>query len=283
MIRQAFSDFIDFLLNYRLNRKFLRFLVWLFRPKKDVKIKVQGQTMYACSFDRVVALYLRKFSFLERSETDLFKSFVRKGMMVVDIGANLGYYTLIAADLVGPQGKVFAFEPDPENFRLLLKNIEANGYRNVKAVNQAVTDKTGKAELFLCEESSGSHSIHDFGEKRKSITVSSTSLDDFLGKRFSRVDLVKIDVEGVEPIVFSGMKEIIKANPKLVIITEFWPHALKKAGFDPADFLKTLEDQDFLIHLINEDGKEPQIISRDDLLLRHGNKKSSINLLLKRE
>ena len=84
-------------------------------------------------------------------ETDVMKKIVKKGDVDLDLGANIGYYTLIFAKIVGKNGKVFAFEPDLTNFTLLKKNVEINGYKNVVLINKAVSDKTGKLKLFLNE------------------------------------------------------------------------------------------------------------------------------------
>jgi len=87
--------------------------------------------MYIDSRDTTVGTSLLKWGFFEKYETKLFKKSIKRGMVVLDIGANIGYYTLLAARLVGDEGKVFAFEPDPYNYSLLRKNIEANRYNNV--------------------------------------------------------------------------------------------------------------------------------------------------------
>jgi hypothetical protein len=104
------------------------FFYWHIKPTGIVLIDVQGSKMYVDSSDIGVAPFLLEWGFYEKYETALFKRLVKKGMVVVDIGANIGYYTLLAAHLVGDKGKVFAFEPDPNNYDLLCKNIEVNGY-----------------------------------------------------------------------------------------------------------------------------------------------------------
>lgn len=97
--------------------------------------EVQGHKMFLDSKD---SLRLSIHGIYEPLETELAKKEVKKGNVVLDIGANIGYYTLIFAKLVGEDGKVFAFEPDPTNFALLKKNVEMNGYKNVMFVQKAV-------------------------------------------------------------------------------------------------------------------------------------------------
>lgn len=85
----------------------------------------------------------------EKFETEIFKKEIKKGDKVLDLGANIGYYTFLAAQLVGEKGKAFDFEPKPTNFSLLKMNIETNSYKNVITIQKAVSDKTGKGRLYL--------------------------------------------------------------------------------------------------------------------------------------
>ena len=95
------------------------------------------------------------------TETALVRKEIKRGDVVLDVGANVGYYTLIFAECVGETGKVFAFEPDPTNFALLKKNIEANGVKNVVLVQKAVSDTTGITRLHLSEERQMGHRIYE--------------------------------------------------------------------------------------------------------------------------
>ena len=89
----------------------------------------------------------------------MIKQEVKEGNNVIDIGANIGYFTLLFAKLVGPNGKVFAFEPDPTNFSILKKNIEENNYDNVILSQKAISDKTETTKLFLCKFSNGMQNV----------------------------------------------------------------------------------------------------------------------------
>lgn len=237
--------------------------------------------MYARSLDRILVLLLKKFSLLETFEADVFKSLLKKGMRVADIGANLGYYTLMAAKAVGRQGQVFAFEPEPENFSLLARNIQANNFQNVETVNLAVTNKVGQEKLFFSDEHRGDHRIYDPGDKRKTLTVSSTSLDSFFQDNL-RLDVIKIDVEGAEGIVFAGMKKIIEANPHLTIFIEFWPKALSMAGTSPQKLLAMIDEQGFSIYVIDEKKKKVRkTVPQEVLGFSRGS--DCFNLILKKK
>ena len=127
------------------------FILGILTPRSVV---VQGHLMW---LDRRDALELATREVYERTATGIVQREINEGDVVLDIGANIGYYTLLAARLVGPTGQVIAFEPDQTNFALLRKNVEANGYRNVVLVNKAVSDHNGTAELFLNDANPGDH------------------------------------------------------------------------------------------------------------------------------
>ena len=205
----------------------------------------------------------------EPLETDVVKKEVKKGDVVLDIGANIGYYTLIFARLVGEQGKVFAFEPDPDNFALLKKNVEINGYRNVTLVQKAVSNKTGKARLYLCEVCKGDHRIYDSHDNRASIEVEGIRLDDYFESYHGRIDFIKIDVQGAEGGVIQGMPLLLQKNKNLKIATEFWPIGLKTFGIDAEQYLDLLLKGGFTLYEMNNREKKIEPVDIAELLERY--------------
>ena len=173
--------------------------------------EVEGIKFYLDS-KSTIAQYLMLAGSYEKGTTRLFRDLVKEGMVVLDIGANVGYYSLIVAQLVGEKGAVFAFEPAPDNLALLARNIKVNGFSNITPVPKAVSNKTGKGRLFLGNDTV-SHSMYERHEKG-SIEIEVTSLDVFMENINRPVDLVKIDVEGSEMRVLEGMLETIR-KPKL--------------------------------------------------------------------
>jgi len=239
---------------HRLSNKFL--------GSDEVTVRVHGQTMYV---DAAFALTLRSAGTYvsEKLMTEIFTKLVTEGMTVVDVGAHAGYYTLIAARAVGDKGKVFAFEPEPSNYQLMLKNIQLNNHFNVTPVQKAVSDITGGIKLFLAEDASGHSTVCEKPDQRF-IQVDSTTLDDFFTDQIPQIHVIKIDVEGAEGVVLEGMRNIIDKNPELIIFTEFCPDALKRAGCVPTEYLKKLADYEFVIYLIDEKkhSLEPAEVSR---------------------
>lgn len=157
-------------------------------------------------------------------------------MAVVDIGANIGYFTLLFSTLVGENGRVYAFEPEPRNYDLLVKNMEFNGFKNVIPLQKAVSNETGKVELFVDLLESGGHSIHQaavqWGNESltKPIPVDAASLDDVFKNEKRPIDIIKMDIQGAEPMALLGMKKTAENSKDMKMITEFWPYGLQKSG-----------------------------------------------------
>jgi FkbM family methyltransferase len=237
-----------------------------------------GHVLFLDSRDSLGLAWLKGNS--EPFETELLKAHVGRGDVVLDLGANIGYYTLLFASLVGPEGKVFAFEPDPTNFDLLTRNVRRNGYTNVVPVPAAVGDRTGKLRLFLCEENRGDHRTYDSGDGRPSVEVDVVRLDDYL-KDFERpIAFVKMDVQGSEPAVLSGMAGLLQRNPRMKLATEFWPFGLHRSGSSAEAFLQALEGQGFALHVIDEAAQRVAPADWEELLRTYVVEKQNYTNLL---
>jgi FkbM family methyltransferase len=205
----------------------------------------------------------------EPFETELVKNAVKKGDVVLDIGAHIGYYTLIFAKLVGERGKVFAFEPEPTNFALLSKNVEINGYRNVILVQKAVSDKTGRIKLYLCKDSTAIHNIHNLGNGRQSIEIESIRLDDYFKNYDGKIDFIKMDIEGAEGVALQGMSSLLSKNRNVKIVTEFCPWRFKGTGIDSEEFIRLLIEHEFRLYRINEPEKKIEPANIPEMLEEH--------------
>lgn len=204
---------------------------------------------------------------LEPGTTRVFRSLVKPGMVVVDVGANIGMYTLHAARLLGGQGKVYSFEPAPLTFEILKDNVQVNGFLELGVIelNQAaVTDKAGIAKLATFSNNSGHNTLFCGAEHRQWVEVRTVSLDQVL-KALTHVDVVKIDAEGAEPLILRGMKETIARNPDIHILLEFAPEHLRRAGVEPGEFLGEISSLGFGVRRINEETGELMDTSRQDL------------------
>jgi FkbM family methyltransferase len=202
----------------------------------------------------------------EPLETRFCAALTRPGSVVIDIGANIGYYTLLFAKAVGPTGKVFAFEPDHDNFHLLNENIRVNGYENVVPVQAAVSDSNECIQLYRNDANRMDHRTYAPGISWIPVTVDATRLDDYVKLGGLSVDLIKMDIQGSEPAALKGMAKILNENENVVLITEVWPHAMRRAGHDPAEYLQRLAEMRFLFYRIDERRQRIFPTTADDLL-----------------
>lgn len=232
---------------------------------KPEHLIIDGHKVYIDKADTVVSQELILSGKWEEYETSVFKKNIKKGDVVLDIGAHIGYYTLIAARAVGDDGTVFAFEPDPRNFFLLTKNIKENGYKNVILVNKALADKTGVLRLFLNTENTGDHRIYNSSDIRRAVKIRSVTLDDFFKDKDKRINMIKIDVQGSEVSVFKGGEKLIKQNPDVKILTEFWPYGLSLSGSSAKEYADLLADNNFKLFSLNESKKGKAIIFKEEL------------------
>lgn len=169
----------------------------------------------------------------EEATTALFSRLLRPGMTVFDVGSNIGYYTLLAARAVGPAGRVHAFEATPAVAKRLAENVELNRFTNVTVNHLAVCDREGEVEFNLQEDSEGnSMVVSDPGQA--SVRVPATTLDAYAKRQgISRVDVIKIDVEGVEGLVLEGGRALLGGAQPPVLIIESNPATLRAAGNSP--------------------------------------------------
>lgn len=179
------------------------------------------------------------------------------------------YYTLLLAKLVGRNGKVYAFEPDPTNFNVLRKNVELNGYKNVILEQKAVSNKSGSTRLFLKKNSAGEHAIYDLHDGREFVLVETVTLDEYFKYYNGNVNLIKMDVEGAEGGIFQGMQELLKRSPNLMIFTEFYPVRLKEFGIGAKEYLDMICQSGFKIYQINERKKRLEQVELNTLLRRY--------------
>ena len=261
-------------------------LILRLAPSANRPFLIHGHRMVLASGDRYppIAMAMGRY---EEKTTQLVQRLIKPGMVVIDVGAHVGYYTLLAAQRVGPTGKVYTFEPEPDNHALLLKNIELNGYRNVVATREAVSHRVGSSTLYLTGLDNGRHSMYHNGlPERGSVVVETTTLDSFLESQgWPRVDLVKIDVEGAEMSVLTGMDRLLREYDDLKMILEFNPSLLKSGGINPMGLLEKPVSLGLKVYCI--DDKEGLLslesVDTSALVSRLLANSSSVNLFCKRQ
>lgn len=195
--------------------------------------------------------------------TRLVETTVKPGMTFVDAGANVGYYTLIAARLVGVTGRIYAFEPDPLNYSYLLQNLETNGCRCVTTVPTALSGTTGRTRFIRDTRGAEGFVTSDRGVQN-ALDVPTVTLDDFFGgEGWPAIHIMKMDIEGSEKSALEGMRELSRRNPQMRLILELNTPAIVRSGNTVHDVTEVLRALGFLTAYVIEDGYRPFSIDSD--------------------
>ena len=182
--------------------------------------------------------------------TAVFERYCRPGMTVVDVGANLGYFSLLASKLVGPAGRVVALEPNSENCRLLLSSLRLNGTSNVDLLPVAADEAPGWAYYATHVGSNGGLVDDDNLLAHFGTVVPTFRLDDLVN---GKVDFLKMDVEGAEGRVVRGAARIIEKD-RPIVTTELKEEMLQRvSGRSVADYLGYFDDLGYLPSLLDEE------------------------------
>jgi FkbM family methyltransferase len=186
-------------------------------------------------------LYLIGKWLTERRELSAMRSLIQPGMVIAEVGANVGFYALEMARSVGPLGRILAFEPDPLTFRLLEQRIKRRDVANVESYQVALGDTSGPATLYC--------SVYNRSDNRLAPShteahvevcqIEICQLDEFLAGRDIHIDAMKIDVQGNEAQVLRGAEATIRRGVRWIWI-EFSPTHLRGSGSDPERFLEGL-------------------------------------------
>jgi len=305
---KVFKNITPLFTKFGINRKIVGvgkihdFFYKFFWPYNRI-IAIQGSKMLIDSKDASPEM-LKTFEAYaenlihEKATTELFKKIVKKGDTVVDLGANIGYFTLLASSLVGPKGKVFAFEPEPKNYNYLIKNIKLNNYKQTTAFQKAISDKNGMTKLFICSYDTGHHTIkqsngieaYKHGRvlgKEEFIDIETVTLDEFFKNNEKSIDVIKMDVEGAEFLALKGMDRVLRVNERIKMFIEFFPLLIKKMGDSPEEFIKKIiQDYKFSIFIIPDDydakiDKITQIREVSEIMKYCQGEEDHINLFLK--
>lgn len=198
-------------------------------PRKDnlIKRRIGNHIMYLDLKDPGLSAELMRRRPGDPEREPAFMKILRreleKGMTAIDIGANIGYVTLIMAELVGPSGQVYAIEPHPRNYSILVKNIEANGYAGFVSPYQMGISNVSEVSTIHISDASNLHSMSATKHSKASIDIQLSTLDDFM-KDNSYPNFIKMDIEGHEVEALEGMYNTLRnAEPPVRILMEVHP------------------------------------------------------------
>ena len=209
----------------------------------------------------------------ETHPTNYFLRTLRPDSHCLDIGSNFGYFACLMARFC-PAGRVIAIEPDRHVFELVRDNLAINGFTDhAQAIHAAACDHDQGLTLHRRVKRSGNTSLISVGTDftdhmgepaAEQFDVASVRVDGLLPRLDGRVDVMKIDVEGAEPLVFRGAAETIARNPQVRIVMEWSPGQIQGAGFDVAAFVREIAAHGLQFHAM--DRKRIWPVSADELL-----------------
>ena len=229
------------------------------------QIEIMGNKMILNPADNNLSRTLRKSIIYENASIQIIIKTLKPGQIFINIGANIGYFTLILARIVGKEGNGYSFEPDLVNFGFLRKNIKLNGYENIILEQCAVGDRDGMTYLYLNNKGNpGDHRTWiDKSEPREKNQIKIISLDNYFKGSDEHIDFIKIDAQGYEGKILDGMKNILTKQERLKIMMEIWPYGLYGCGSDPLKIASCLIHYGFHVFDIIENGtlKEINIIN----------------------
>jgi len=227
---------------------------WMwFRARGHKSFTVLGNEIAVFPRDPGISRELALYKVHEPLATKLLMEILKPGMNAVDIGGNIGYYAMLEARLVGPQGKVIAIEPMPENSEQLCNNVKNNGYQNIDIHKLAIGDRDGTALMYITGKSNW-HSLHPPVSAKGEMKVPVSTLDSLLMPyNLASVDLVRMDLEGYEIVVIEGMKRTLeKYGPRLLV--ELHPLLVGTQSIEK--YLRTLENMGYGIEWMIEQERD---------------------------
>jgi FkbM family methyltransferase len=240
---------------YLSSREFRERRLGVLSDTEHVLVDLEGYKMYVSPSDMAVGTHIYGKKSYEFHVTEQMKKTLAPGMFFLDIGANIGYFSVLAAHLVGKEGKVFCFEPFEYNVKLLYLNARVNGFENIEIYPFAVADR----RMLVAYDNVASNGAiseidEDIDSVMKTTLVYSVNLDDVL-ENIERMDVIKIDVEGAEHMALAGGKNLLRKH-RPTIFSEFSPPALETVSKVSAeDYLRLLlVDENYSIAVCSGSG-----------------------------
>jgi len=235
----------------------------------DAKVPAFGRfpfEIHRCA-DQYISGDLARDAIWEPFETDVFRRVCIEGDNVLDIGANIGWYSVLASQLVGGTGQVRAFEPDARNGEVLARNLARNrAHDNVRIERMAVGARSETLSLFHSDDNLGDHRLFDDGTGRVSTSVPVEPLDALYAEG-PLPTLVKSDTQGSEARILEGATHLLARGWRPVWLVEFWPYGLAKSGADAFALWKRFHELGYRMLEVSEGN--PELVELDEARVRH--------------
>jgi FkbM family methyltransferase len=220
------------------------------RNGKPVRYRLAEEINIQLYPEGEVAEFLAVQQFFERSEMGLTAAYLKPGMKVIDVGANIGVYSILAQQCVGETGFIWAFEPSTESFQRLLKNIDLNRCNRIRPVRMALSDRSDTHLALRSDPGFGDAYRYLVSDKAANCNedeiVPATTLDLYTTQNgIVGADYIKVDVEGCEYMVFAGARELLASSRDVVVMFESEADWCERAGFRQHDTFELLRKFDF--------------------------------------
>lgn len=243
---------------FRLRQKTLR---------QPILLELEGFKIFVRRNDWTIGWVIARDKIWEPHVTREIRALLKPGTVFVDIGANVGYFSLLAAACVGERGRVIAIEANPDNCDLIRQGVRANNFNNVLVYPYAVAEKEQEFILGVDGSNSGiiemGSNIDEVGLHIQAVT------GDSLLKDQPRIDLIKIDIEGAEWRALRGMREVIVRH-RPVIFTEFFPALLEKtSGVAPEEYLNALRDLGYACFILPWNGAKSETAQNNQQIMAY--------------
>jgi FkbM family methyltransferase len=235
-----------------------------------VEVRAKGYRLYARKSDAHIGSELIAGRAHDANVEAALRVELKRGATFLDVGANIGVFTTLGANLVGPEGRVIAIEPIARNAELIERACRSNGFAQVRVIRGAASDREGEIVLRTSATTSNAATPAAAGERLLADgsiaqAVPAIVLDDALAG-LERLDLVKIDVEGMEPCALRGLARTLERFRPL-LISEFHPWAIERAsGESPHDLLAWLGRWYASIRVLHRDGSSEDLADPDAVM-----------------
>lgn len=256
--------------SYRLQKIYLNYIYSRLAPETAVvstgtghQIRLHPRYDYV---QRELFLSVQQTNY-ERHVTDWLKRNIETGATAIDVGAHIGYYAVLISSLIGSNGNALFIEPLPEHYKALRDNLETNGFSSTRAIQLAVSDTNGQADFFPASDSGRNSLRYNEVTDRKPIRIITITLDDLLEKfSIDMVDLLQLDVEGAECLIFKGGHSVLTSGRIRTVLCEYHPDQLMQSfGVKPADFIDTVVAAGFEIFSLDAKTSDEIEFSREKI------------------
>jgi len=218
---------------------------------------------------------LKRDKIYEQETTIFLRNHLKKEQTVWDVGANIGYFSLEFARSVGSEGKVLSFEPHPEIFQVLQRNVRRNNYKNISLFNQACGSEPGQTKLFFSTENEGNHKIVENSNSNNFALTEVVSLSSFLGEYTP--SLIKMDIEGAELLALQGLGQENLKKLATDFVIEYHPYEMSFFNIDGEEVLDFFMSSGYKFR--NLAYPDSPIISKQEILKKYKKEDRSITNL----